>query len=159
MAEEIMLVLVGLFYNMVNLMKKHFGITIIAFIIIEALMIITPDTQDITGKDFKISKTDILIKNIFQIQFPDKQIIQPFNIWFSLGNADRVGIIDIYFSNNENIIDTSNMLFNNLLLHGDVRLIENTQNKQVYLGEDVQFILYYLHKDKQYHLLIMPIDN
>lgn len=126
--------------------------TIVGFIAVLCLFVLTPDRRDITAKDFKLSKTDILVNSLFDIQLPSEKYINNFIIYFSMGNANRVGVIDIWFNSNLNFQQMITLLFKELKSENNFKVIGKSSH--IYTDGIVKYTITYVEKDDLYNVHI-----
>lgn len=76
--------------------------------------LLSPSTDDITGKDFKISCMDKLLPRIFQLELPNGKSIRNFRISFTNAKVmGRTAIIEIWFDSELYFNDVEKMIFKN----------------------------------------------
>lgn len=130
---------------------------VIFFIFVFGILTFTPESNDITSRDFHFSGTDKIIKQLSYVKMPDKKDISNFSISFGLGNANRKPHIQIRFNSELEFDKIRNILFNEALLSNNVRLIKCSKTSCIYIGNSTEYELMYSTKNKSYSLYVTTI--
>ena len=77
-------------------------------------ILLSPSTDDITGKDFKISCMDKLLPRIFKLEVPNGKSVRNFRISFTNAKVmGRTAVIEIWFDSELYFNDVEKMIFKN----------------------------------------------
>lgn len=75
---------------MVIMMNKIYMKIIGIFLLFQSIFILSPDESDLTSKDFRLSRSDVLLSNVMQLNFfGTRDNINDFSISFTRGNANN----------------------------------------------------------------------
>lgn len=139
-------------------MMNQINVKIIGiFLLFQSILILSPKESDLTSKDFLLSRSNVLLSNVMQLNLGTRDKINNFSILFSRGNANRTGFVSIYYSLDKNIDDTK--LFINFKGDRCFKLVGEEKNKRVYLNSEVELKILYIPEEHMYQLRLRPKES
>lgn len=139
-------------------MMNQINVKIIGILLLfQSILILSPKESDLTSKDYLLSRSNVLLSNVMQLNLGTRDKINDFSISFSRGNANRIGFVNIYYSSDKNIDDTQ-LLIN---FKGDrcFKLVGEKKNKRVYLNSEVELQILYIPEEHTYQLWLRPKES
>lgn len=127
------------------------------FLLFQSILILSPKESDLTSRDFLLSRSDVLLSNVMQLNLGIREDINDFSISFSQGNANRIGFVNIYYSSDKNIDD--NQLLMNFKGDRCFKLVGEEKNKRVYLNSEVELKILYIPEEHMYQLRLRPKES